>query len=311
MRGVFLDTLTMKLEELDTTALQQSLDHWDFFDTTSAEDTAERIKDADVVITNKVILNRPLIESARNLKLICVCATGTNNVDLQAAADRNIPVKNVSGYTGSSLAQHTIALILALATRWHQYHNDVKKGRWSQSPIFCRLDHPVTELSGKNLGIIGYGDLGQKVAHIGEALGMKLLIADSFTGTQKPGRVPLSQLLKQADVISLHCPLTEQTEQLVNREFLAAMKDSAFLINTARGGLVNETALLAALNNGSIGGAALDVLSVEPPPAGHPLLSGDIPNLIITPHNAWISRESRQRLLDGVVGNIQRWCNAN
>ncbi|WP_428818943.1 D-2-hydroxyacid dehydrogenase [Microbulbifer sp. MCCC 1A16149] len=309
MRGVFLDTLTMKLEELDTSALESILDHWDYFETTAPEETAERIKDADVVITNKVVLDRALIDGAPNLKLICVCATGTNNIDLDAAAEKNIPVMNVAGYTGSSLAQHTVALILALATRWHQYSDDVGKGRWTQSPVFCRLDYPVMELAGKNLGIIGYGDLGQKVARLGEALGMHILIADSFTGEKKAGRVPIERLLSEADVISLHCPLTDETDTLVDEQFLGAMKNSAFLVNTARGGLVDEDALVAALRNGDIGGAALDVLSVEPPPADHPLLADDIPNLIITPHNAWISRESRQRLLDGVVNNIRDWRN--
>ncbi|WOX06594.1 D-2-hydroxyacid dehydrogenase [Microbulbifer pacificus] len=307
MRGVFLDTLTMKPEELDTSALESTLDHWDFFATTSPDETAVRIASADVVITNKVVLDRALIESAPNLKLICVCATGINNIDLGAAAEKNIPVKNVTGYTGSSLAQHTIALLLALATRWHRYSEDVKSGRWSQSPVFCRLDYPVMELSGKTLGIIGYGDLGQKVALLGEALGMHVLVAQSATGGHQPGRVSLQTLIAESDVISLHCPLTEQNRQMVNREFLAAMKDSAFLINTARGGLVDEEALAEALKCGTIAGAALDVLSVEPPPADHPLLASDIPNLIITPHNAWISRESRQRLLDGVVNNIQGW----
>ncbi|WP_043317653.1 D-2-hydroxyacid dehydrogenase [Microbulbifer sp. HZ11] len=304
MRGVFLDALTMKLDELDTSALESSLEQWAFFDTTSPEQTAQRIAEADVVITNKVVLDRNLIEGAANLKLICVCATGTNNIDLDAAAARNIPVKNVAGYTGTSLAQHTLALILALATRWHQYNNDVRDGLWSQSPVFCRLDYPVMELDGKSLGIIGYGDLGKKVARLGEALGMRVLVADSFTGETKPGRVPLDQLLAESDIVSLHCPLTEQTDRLVNGAFLATMKNSAFLINTARGGLVDENALVQALRKGEIAGAALDVLSVEPPPADHPLLAGEIPNLIITPHNAWISRESRQRLLDGVVRNI-------
>ncbi|WP_105101839.1 D-2-hydroxyacid dehydrogenase [Microbulbifer pacificus] len=311
MRGVFLDTLTMKPEELDISALEHLLDHWDFFETTSPDQTAARIAKADVVITNKVVLDRPLIDNAPNLKLICVCATGTNNIDLAAAAEKNIPVKNVTGYTGTSLAQHTIALLLALATRWYTYNEDVKNGRWSQSPIFCRLDYPVMELAGKNLGIIGCGDLGKKVAALGQALGMNLLIAQSATSEEKSGRVSLETMLAESDVISLHCPLTEQNSKMVNREFLAAMKDSAFLINTARGGLVDEKALAEALRRGVIAGAALDVLSTEPPPADHPLLATDIPNLIITPHNAWISRESRQRLLDGVVRNIQDWLNTN
>ncbi|WP_250459476.1 D-2-hydroxyacid dehydrogenase [Microbulbifer litoralis] len=311
MRGVFLDTLTMKLEELDTSALQSALDHWDYYESTTPEETAARIADADVVLTNKVVLDRTLIEKAPKLKLICVCATGTNNIDLQAAQEKGIPVRNVAGYTGTSLSQHTIALLLALATRWHLYHRDVQQGHWSRSPVFCRLDYPVMELAGKKLGIIGYGDLGQKVARLGEALGMEILVAESFSGQSKPGRVPLSQLLAESDAISLHCPLTPQTRQLVDRRFLNAMKPGALLINTARGGLVDEAALADALRSGQLGGTALDVLSAEPPPADHPLLADDLPNLVITPHNAWISRESRQRLLDGVVENIRSWRDAD
>lgn len=307
MRGVFLDTLTMKLEELDTQALQQSLDQWEYFESTAPEQTAARIEDADVVITNKVVLDRSLIENAPQLKLICVCATGTNNVDLDAARERGIPVRNVAGYAGASVPQHALTLILALATRWHQYHRDVMAGRWSESPVFCRLDYPVMELAGKNLGIIGYGDLGRRTAALGEALGMNILVAESFSGRKEARRIPLAQLLAESDVISLHCPLTEQTDKLVNKEFLSAMKPGALLVNTARGGLIEESALADALRSGHLGGAALDVLSVEPPPSDHPLLAGDIPNLILTPHNAWISRESRQRLLDGVVQNIRDW----
>ncbi|MFI2812403.1 D-2-hydroxyacid dehydrogenase [Microbulbifer sp. JSM ZJ756] len=307
MRGVFLDTLTMKLEELDTSGLEASLEHWDLYESTAPEQVADRIAGADVVITNKVVLDRELIENAARLKLICVCATGTNNIDHEAAEERGIPVRNVAGYAQASVPQHALALILALATRWHQYHSDVVAGHWSESPVFTMLDYPVMELAGKKLGIIGYGDLGRKTAELGRALGMEILVAESFTGEKKAGRTPLGQLLAEADVISLHCPLTDETDKLVDREFLAAMRAGALLVNTARGGLVDEAALAEALENGHLGGAALDVLSVEPPPADHPLLAGDIPNLIITPHSAWISRESRQRLLDGVVANIEEW----
>ncbi|KUJ82583.1 glycerate dehydrogenase [Microbulbifer flavimaris] len=307
MRGVFLDTLTMKLEQLDCSGLEGCLEQWDFFETTKPEQVAERIAGADVVITNKVVLDRELIMGAGNLKLICVCATGTNNIDLEAADERGIPVRNVHGYAGASVPQHALALILALATRLHQYNSDVKAGRWSESPVFCMLDYPVMELAGKNLGIIGYGDLGRRTAELGKALGMKVLVAESFSGEKKSGRIPLDQLLREADVISLHCPLTTATDQLVNHEFLAAMKRGALLINTARGGLVDEAALADALHSGQLGGAALDVLSVEPPPENHPLLDPDIPNLLLTPHSAWISKESRQRLLNGVVDNIQQW----
>ncbi|SDJ70181.1 D-2-hydroxyacid dehydrogenase [Microbulbifer yueqingensis] len=307
MRGVFLDTLTIKPGELDTSGLEASLDHWDFYETTGPGQVAERIAEADVVITNKVVLDRELIENAPNLQLICVCATGTNNIDQAAAEERGIPVRNVSGYASASVPQHALALILGLATRWHQYHHDVMAGRWSDSPVFCMLDYPVMELAGKKLGIIGYGDLGRKTADLCRALGMQILVAESFTGEDKEGRVPLPQLLAESDVVSLHCPLTDATEKLVNGKFLAAMKPGALLVNTARGGLVDEQALAEALKTGHLGGAALDVLSEEPPPADHPLLAGDIPNLVVTPHMAWISRESRQRLLDGVVANIREW----
>ncbi|MFS1524810.1 D-2-hydroxyacid dehydrogenase [Microbulbifer sp. 2304DJ12-6] len=307
MRGVFLDALTMKLEELDTSALQNSLDHWDFYDTTSASETAGRITNAQVVITNKVILDRPLLTRASHLKLICVCATGTNNIDLEAARDLGIAVRNVKGYAGASVPQHTLALILALASRWYRYHRDVMDGRWSRSEIFCLLDYPVIELAGKTLGIIGYGALGQSVARLGQALGMRVLVAESLRGKIQNNRIPLVQLQAESDVISLHCPLTAETEKLIDRPFIAAMKPGALLVNTARGGLVDEEALADALRSGHLGGAALDVLNKEPPPENHPLLDSDIPNLIITPHNAWISRESRQRLLDGVVDNIKTW----
>ncbi|AWF79955.1 glycerate dehydrogenase [Microbulbifer sp. A4B17] len=311
MRGVFLDTLTMKLEELDTSALTNSLDQWDFYETTPSEKVAERIAEAEVVITNKVILNRTLLEQTRQLKIICVCATGTNNIDLSAAQELNIPVYNVKDYAGASVPQHTLALILALASQWHRYHSDVLAGRWSQSAIFCLLDHPVVELAGKTLGIIGFGTLGQKVAKLGEALDMRVLIAESFSGSPAEGRTSLQQLCAESDVISLHCPLTQETEQLVDEQFIASMKPGALLVNTARGGLVNEQALADALRSGHLGGAALDVLSQEPPPISHPLLDKNIPNLIITPHNAWISRESRQRLLNGVVDNIESWKREN
>ena len=198
--------------------------------------------------------------------------------------------------------------MLGLATAWHRYDTDARAGRWSESSMFCRIDYPVVELAGKTLGLIGYGDLGRRVAALAEALGMTVRVAASLRpGADNSGRVPLKTLLGEADVISLHCPLTDATEKMVDRDFLAAMKPGAFIINTARGGLVDELALAEALRGGHLGGAALDVLSQEPPPADHPLLAPDIPNLILTPHSAWVSRESRQRLLDGVAGNLRAW----
>jgi glycerate dehydrogenase len=309
MQGVFLDTATMNPEELDTGALEQSGLEWCFHDVTAPEQLGDRITGASVVVTNKVVLDRRVIESADDLRLICVSATGTNNVDLEAAREKGIPVCNVTGYATDSVAQHTLALILGLATRWHRYNADVRAGAWSDSPVFCMMHHPVMELAGKTLGIIGYGTLGRAVSRLGQALGMKVLVCASLRpgATETPGRTPLSTLLAESDVVSLHCPQTPETERLINAETLAQMKSGALLVNTARGGLVDPAALLSALESGQLAGVALDVLEREPPPADHPLLRAKPENLIITPHNAWVSRECRQRLLDGVAANIRAW----
>ncbi|KAF0810146.1 glycerate dehydrogenase [Alcanivorax sp. S71-1-4] len=306
MKGVFLDTGTLRPAEMNFTGLEQSLPEWQRYDQTRPDEVADRIAGATVVVSNKVVLDAALIRAAADLKLICVCATGTNNVDLAAARERGIPVCNVGDYAGPSVAQHTLALMLGLATRWHDYQQDVLAGEWSRSPMFCLMHRPVVELAGKKLGIIGYGTLGRDVARLGKEFGMQLLVAEGRGGPQ-PGRVPLAQLLADADVVSLHCPLTDDTRGVIGADALRTMKRSALLINTARGGLVDEIALREALLSGEIAGAALDVLSAEPPPADHVLLRGDVPNLIITPHNAWVSVEARQRLLDGVVNNIRAW----
>lgn len=309
MRGVFLDSATLQPEELDLTALRASGPEWIFHEHTVPSEAAARIQGAAVVITNKVVLDRALIEQADALRLICVSATGTNNVDLDAAGEHGIPVCNVTGYATASVAQHSLALMLGLATRWRDYDRDVRAGVWSQSRTFCRLDHPVVELAGRTLGVIGYGTLGRAVALLAEALDMRVLVAESLRpgAESMPGRTPLDELLANSDVISLHCPLTPETERLINADTLATMKPGALLINTARGGLVDEPALLEALRHGSLGGAALDVLSQEPPPADHPLVTADLPHLIITPHSAWVSGACRQRLLDGVAANIRAW----
>ena len=226
-----------------------------------------------------MVLDAATLKVCPSLKLICICATGTNNVDLDAAAAQGITVCNVTGYARASVAQHTLALLLSLAARLVPYHEDVRSGRWSQAPQFCLLDHPMTELAGKTFGVIGYGDLGREAARLAEAFGMTVQIAESF----------------------------QQTDQLVDAAFLSQMKPGALLLNTARGGLIDELALADALRSGQLGGAGLDVLSSEPPPADHPLLADGIPNLLITPHNAWGTRESRQRVLEGVVENIRQW----
>mgnify|MGYP006293382215 CR=1 FL=1 len=309
MRGVFLDSDTLKPDELDPATLEHSGPDWTFYGHTRPQEVAERIADAQVVITNKVVLDRERIENAESLRLICVAATGTNNVDLDAAREAGIPVSNVTGYATASVAQHTLALILGLATRWHQYNADVRAGAWSRSHTFALLDHPVVELAGKTLGIIGHGTLGRAVAQLGRALGMTVLIGESLAPDRASpaDRTALTDLLARSDVVSLHCPQTPETQGLINADTLARMKPGAFLVNTARGGLVEPHALLDALHRGHLGGAALDVLEQEPPPADHLLLNADLPNLIITPHNAWVSRDCRQRLLDGVAENVRAW----
>lgn len=309
MQGVFLDTATLVPDELDLSALTHTSPDWSFHDTTAPEQVAERIAGAAVVVTNKVVLDRSAIEQADALRLVCVSATGTNNVDLEAARERGIPVCNVTGYATDSVAQHTLALMLGLATQWHRYDADVGGGAWSRSPVFTMMHYPVVELAGKTLGIVGYGTLGRAVGALAKALGMRVLICRSLRpgAAAQTGRVALETLLAESDVLSLHCPQTPETERLIDRDRLATMKPGALLINTARGGLVDPLALREALESGRLAGAALDVLEQEPPPADHPLLREKPGNLIITPHNAWVSVECRQRLLDGVIANIQAW----
>jgi len=310
LRGVFLDTATLHADALDFSALQASLPDWQLYAATSPRQVHEHLAGATVAVTNKVVLDERTLTGAPALKLICVCATGTNNVDLAAAARQGICVCNVRDYASASVAQHVFALILALATRWHDYHRDVQAGAWSRSPLFCLMDHPVMELAGKTLGIVGYGAIGREVARLGEAFGMRVMVARG-TQPQAADRWPLDALLAASDVISLHCPLTPETRHLIDQQALSQMQASALLINTARGGLVDEQALADALRKRVIAGAATDVLSIEPPPADHVLLAPDIPNLLVTPHNAWISRECRQRLVDGVTDNIRGWLSGN
>jgi glycerate dehydrogenase len=214
-------------------------------------------------------------------------------------------VCNVDGYATPSVVQHVFTLLLALTTRFNEYTSAVKQGDWSRSSFFCLLDYPIRELDGKTIGIVGYGHLGRAVASIAEAFGMTVLLAKRNIEDTRPGRVALHDLLPQVDVLSLHCPLTEETRGMIAADELALMKKDAVLINTARGGLVDEYALLDALKAHQIGGAGLDVLEKEPPPPGYPILKADLPNLIITPHTAWASRESRQRLLDEIALNIE------
>ena len=302
--GVFLDKASLDRGELNFASLQSSLDKWQIHEVSSSDQVAERTRYAEVVVSNKVVLTAGHIAQAKNLKLICVAATGTNNVDLDAAQAHGVAVCNVRSYATPSVVQHVFALILNLSRHIPDYQQAIQKGRWQQSDQFCLLDFPIAELQEKVLGIVGYGELGQAVAKTAECFGMQVLIA------QRPGsdsasadRIPLYNLLSRVDILSLHCPLSNNTRNLIGKQELQLMKPDALLINTARGGIVNEEALAEALRDGKIGGAGIDVLSEEPP-VENPLFAADLPNLILTPHIAWASRAARQRLLDQVADNI-------
>jgi glycerate dehydrogenase len=305
MKAVFLDADSLALDRQALAPVEGALEELVCHGHTRYDQTAERIGDAAIVIVNKVVLDAAVLEAAPNLRLVCIAATGVNNVDLDAAARLGITVTNCRGYGTDSVAQHTIGLILALATSLQPYTADVRAGRWGQSRFFCLLDHPIVELAGKRLGIIGLGTLGQRVAELGAAFGMEVVAAER-PGSRKatPGRIPVPELLASADVVSIHCPMTEHTRGLIGARELERMKPTAFLINTARGGIVDEKALADALRRGKIAGAGVDVLSAEPPADGNPLLADDIPNLIVTPHSAWGSREARLRIVDQLAENI-------
>lgn len=304
MRGVFLDSATVDRHDLDLDALKSSLPDWSIRGATPVEAVGQAIQDADIVISNKVVLNRETLQLAGSLKLICVAATGTNNIDLKAATERDITVCNARGYATTSVVEHVFSLILALTRHLHDYQAAVKAGKWHTAESFCLLDYPIRELAGQTLGIIGYGELGSAVATMGRAFGMNILVAQRPGSIPQAGRSPLQQLLAQSDIISLHCPLTDTTRNLIDHGEFALMGKGTLLINTARGGIVNETALRQALQSGQIAGAAIDVLSEEPPRQGNPLLDEPLPNLIVTPHIAWASINARQSLINELTENI-------
>jgi len=303
--AAFLDFATLG-SHVDTTQLEALVDirYHDFSDKL---EVAARLADVEIAVVNKSTIDADAIRAARRLKLIALTGTGSDNVDLAVAEQCAVAVANTRGYATSSVAQHAFALILGLTRQIGGYSALVRHGAWEQSRMFALLDFPVRELDGLTLGIVGSGTLGQAVARIGECFGMRAAFAARL-GTPKAevstGRVHFDDLLEQADVVSLHCPLTATTKHMIGAPQLKRMKRDALLINTARGGLVDGEALAAALRAGEIGGAGIDVLQTEPPPGGHPLLAPDIPNLVVTPHVAWAAREARQRALDQIVENI-------
>ncbi|MHC2365205.1 glycerate dehydrogenase [Rhizobium leguminosarum] len=277
------------------------------FDHTAPDEVSERIKDADIVITNKAPVRGPAIASAPNLKLVAVAATGTDVVDVAACTQCGVKVSNIRNYAVNTVPEHTFALILALRRSLLAYRNSVQAGRWQEANQFCYFDFPINDLAGSTLGIIGDGVLGRSVADIGRAFGMKVLFSD-YKGTKGMGPLytPFEKVLEVSDIITLHSPLTPSTRNMISTAEFAQMARRPLLINTARGGLVDEAALEHALRNGQISGAGFDVVTAEPPADDHPLMRLlDLPNFILTPHVAWASREAVQSLVDQLIDNVE------
>lgn len=300
MRGVFLDSGTLG-QDLDFTPLTSTLADWQLYDKTTPEEVMARVQNAHIVITNKVKLNEAIFSKSQ-IKCIAIAATGADHIDLMAAKTHGIVVCNVKGYSTDSVIQHTIGLIIALASKIVAYSDLVKQGAWINAPFFCLQNFPTYELAGKKLGIVGFGAIGQGVARVAQALGMEVLLTRR---QQTKGTLPLSSLLSEVDILSLHCPLNQDTYHLIDQNALARMKPGAMMINVSRGGLVDEKALAQALKTGHLAGAALDVVEGEPPKSDSPLMARDIPNLIITPHVAWSTTAARTRLLHEIVLNIR------
>lgn len=308
MTIVVLDGFALNPGDLSWEGLK-SLGSCEIHDRTAPNELAQRTADKEILLTNKTILNAEAIGSLPGLKYVGILATGTNVVDLQAARERGIPVTNVPAYSTASVAQATIALLLELTHGVGHHAQTVRQGRWSKSADFCYWDQPLIELSGLTLGIVGFGRIGRAVAELAHAFGMSVLVFAPNPKAAPPfvRYVDLETLFRQSDVVSLHCPLTPQTQRLVNPERLSWMKASAFLLNSSRGQLVDESALAKALDSGRIAGAGLDVLAVEPPAPDNPLLRAR--NCVITPHFAWASGAARLRLMNLAVENIRAFLN--
>jgi len=304
LKTVFLDYDTVSNGDLDLGALREASGNLVLYDSSEAQ-SAERIRDADVVLLNKLELRRELLSGAPRLKLVALAATGTNNVDLIAARELGIAVCNVRAYCTASVVQHVWGLILSLTQHVDQFSRLSKDGSWARDEAKAVLSHPIRELHGRTFGVIGWGELGRGTARVAEAFGMRVVIANRPGAPPERGRVPLDELLTSADIVSLHCPLTDATRGLIGARELNLMKPDALLINTARGALIDGAALAAALKAGRLGGAGIDVLPREPPRSDEPLLDSQIPNLLLTPHIAWAAREARQRCIDEMAANIR------
>jgi len=311
MNIVILDGYTLNPGDQDWAPVH-ALGNVTIYNRSTPEEIVKRAIEADAVLVNKVVLNEAILSQLPKLKYIGVCATGYNNIDIKTTSQRGIIVTNVKAYGPASVAQHTFALLLALVNHVELHSQSVLNGDWSVSADFCYWKTPLVELSGKTIGLIGLGDIGSQVARIASAFGMNVIAYRKNPGqTDNPDiqMVSLEEVFRQSDVLSLHCPLTEETKNLINKERLSWMKPTAYLLNTGRGPLINEAELAEALKNKIIAGAGLDVLSSEPPASDNPLLSA--PNCIITPHIAWASFEARKRLLQMAADNLSTFKNGN
>ena len=306
MKIVFLDEYSVCGRDLSSI---KRFGDYTGYDTTSPDQVLERCADAEVVISNKVVLDAAIIASLPKLRLICVAATGMNNIDLNAAAEHGVEVRNAVGYSTYSVAETTICSALSLLREVTYYDNYFKSGEYAKSERIFNFDHPTAQLRGKRWGIIGMGNIGREVARLAEAFGCEV-VYHSTSGVERDeayNKLSLNDLLNSSDVISIHCPLNERTQNLIDAEELAMMKKSAILINVARGGIVNEAALAEALNNGNLRGAALDVFTTEPLRES-PLYNLQDPyRLLASPHNAWSSVEAIDRLIACIAGNIQEY----
>jgi glycerate dehydrogenase len=307
MQAIYLDYDSVSYSDLDPAPLLAVLPELTFVDMPPAEKVPGLVRDAEILLVNKSLLTRAVLAATPRLRLIVCSGTGTDNVDVGAARERGIAVCNVVNYCTASVAQHTWSLILCLTQRLFEYRRASVDGSWASGVESRVRVYEIRELAGRTLGIIGWGNLGRAVAQMAQAFGMKVVIANRAGVMPADDRMDLRELLKIADVVSLHCPLTEATRGMIGAAELALMKRDAVLINTARGGLIDAPALAHALREGLLGGAGIDVLAREPPTDGNPLLDPDIPNLIVTPHVAWGAREARQRCLEEMATNIREF----
>lgn len=309
LNAVILDETSFNNNgDMDLTNLLGLNDNWARYDETAKDERLERLQNVQIAVANKIVFDKELLEQLPDLKVILLAATGMDNIDRDYCEANGIAYYNVTDYCTASLAQHVFTLILSLSTSINDYQRITRNGEWSKSAHFCTLQFPIQELAGKTLGLIGYGSLAKGVEKLAKAFDMNIMLGARVGSTEAPeGRVLIEDMLPQVDVLSVHCPLTPETNKMINYDFLSKMKSTAFIINSARGAVIDNADLAQALRDGVIAGAGIDVLEVEPPPADHPLLDPDIPNLILTPHVAWAAKEARQRVVEKVAANLKNW----